>query len=108
MDRHPTPLATAAIDRLLVGDPLATVLLGAALRDDPLSFDAAAALAIADRSQLSLGHARELATSLRQRQHIAIVASWLAGDQDHTSLLAREHLASFPDDVVVSWIVGRQ
>ena len=108
MEAHPTPLVTAAIARLMVDDPLALVLIAAALREHPRSFDAAAALAIADRSVNSLLRARALARSRRERQHLSIVECWLAGDEDRTSLLAREHLASFPNDVVVSWLVGRQ
>ncbi len=107
---HPTdPLVATAIARLMVGDPLAAVLVAAATRDHPRSFDAAAAFVIAvDASPEHVVHARALATTRRDRQHLVIIECWRDGELDRVQLLARDHLSSFPDDVVISWLAGQQ
>jgi enterochelin esterase-like enzyme len=109
MKHNPDDVVTAVLGRLLAGDPLAAVLVAAAVRDHPESFDAAAAFAASvDSSPESLERARALAKTRRDRQHLVIVECWLSGDAARTTLLARDHLASFPDDVVVSWLVAQQ
>lgn len=107
-DQTPS-LVEAAIVRLVGGDPLAPVLVGAAVLDDPDSFAAHAALALVRQSfDEPLRDARRLASSRRDRQHLAVVECWLLGDVARARVLAREHLAEFPDDVVVSWLTARR
>jgi uncharacterized protein (DUF2336 family) len=102
------PLVAAAIARLVGEDPLAPRLLAAAAADHPDSFDALAALAaVSDPFEDAVAAARDHATTRRQRQHLAIVESWREGASDRAHFLAREHLAEFPDDVLVSWLTTK-
>ncbi len=109
-------LVTAAIARLVGEDPLAHVLLAAAVSDHPGSFAANAALALvsdvgddeASPTKKAIGAARRLAASRRDHQHLAIIECWLGGDADRARLLSREHLAEFPDDVIVSWLTFKR
>jgi len=108
MSHDPAPLVTAALGRLVGGDPLAEVLVAAAARQHPESFDAAAALAlVAPDDAASRRRARDLARSRRERQHLAVVECWLDGDRDRARVLARDQLAEFPDDVMISWLTSR-
>jgi hypothetical protein len=108
MSPDPDRLVSAVIARLVAGDPLAPMLIAAAARDYPESFEAAAAFALAvDCSSQSIDRAQCLATTRKDRQHVAILGCWLAGDQDRVWVLAREHLSSFPEDVVISWLAGQ-
>jgi hypothetical protein len=65
----------------------------------------AAALSTPDRPDL-LVRAGEVATSTRDRQLVAIAAAHLDGDDDRALLLARDHLADHPDDVLVASIAA--
>jgi hypothetical protein len=101
-------VVSAVIARLVAGDPLAPMLIAAAVRDYPASFEVAAAYALTvDPSSESIERALSLATMRRNRQHLAIVECWLSGDRDRVWVLAREHLSSFPEDVVISWLAGQ-
>lgn len=109
MSHHTDPLVASVIARLVAGDPLAAVLVAAAIRDHPGSFDAAAAFVVAvDASPEQVAHARALASTRRDRQHLVIIECWRDGELDRVQLLARDHLSSFPDDVVISWLAGQQ
>ena len=65
----------------------------------------AAALVAADPSAL-LARAASAATSTRDRQLVAVASAHLRGDDDRTLLLARDHLADHPDDVLVTHIAA--
>jgi hypothetical protein len=105
----PSPLVHAAIARLVDDDPLAPSILTAVAADNPDSFDAHAALAlVVEAFDDAIEHAKRLAANRRERQHLAIVRCYLHDDRSRGSLLAREHLAEFPDDLVVSWLSSKQ
>jgi hypothetical protein len=107
--RDQPALVNAAISRLVGDDPLARVILAAVVAEHVDSFAGHAALAIAsDPFDDALDHARRLATSRRQRQHLAIIDCWLHGDTHRSHDLSREHLAEFPDDIVVSWLTSKR
>ncbi len=102
-------LVAAAIARLVGEDPLAPVILAAAVAEYPGSFDAAAALAlVSEEPDNVVAVARRLATGRRQRQHVAIIECWLRREVDRAHLLSREHLAQFPDDMIVSWLAAKR
>jgi hypothetical protein len=44
------------------------------------------------------------ATTTRDRQLVALATAYVEGDDDRVNVLAREHLADHPDDVLASWI----
>ena len=109
MSSDPAHLVGDAIARLVGGDPLAALLLSEATRRHPDSFDAAAARAIVTASFTEpLLVATALADTRRKRQHLAVVEHWLINERDRSRLLAREHLAEFPDDVVISWLMNQR
>jgi hypothetical protein len=108
VSRPADPLVAAVIARLVAGDPLAAVLVAAAVRDHPRSFDAAAAFVVAvDPAPEHVARARALANTRRDRQHLVIIECWRNGELDRVQVLARDHLSSFPDDVVISWLAGQ-
>ena len=101
-------LVSAAIARLVGEDPLASVILAGAVADNPESFDATTALAlVTEQFDDLLAAARALAAGRRQRQHVSIIECWLRREVDRAHLLSREHLADFPDDVIVSWLAAK-
>ncbi len=102
------PSVAAALARLIGGDPLAADLVrsAAAAHADRVEIHAALALCSNDPTP-ALAQARALARTRRERQHVAIIAEHLSGAVDRTRLLSRQHLAEFPDDVVISWLIGR-
>ena len=57
-------------------------------------------------SEERLESAGRIATSLRERQIVAIASAFLAGEQDRVDVLARDHLADHPDSVVVAEIAA--
>ena len=108
MSTQPPRFVRAAIARLMGDDPLAPTLLAAAADEHPDSFEAAAAVAlVATNPAQHLQRALDMAHSRRERQHVGVIAVWQAGDHDRATILAREHLAEFPDDLVISWLVGQ-
>ena len=107
MPRRPVSLTEQAIARIVSSDPLAGLILESALRAEPNSAQLNAALALVGPKPLvALASAHQLARTRRDRQLTAIVAEQISGDMDRVRLLAREHLAEFPDDVLVSWLSG--
>jgi hypothetical protein len=87
--------------------------------------DAAAAADIVDRARTSdqpmvlvaaalidpaahqlLVRATDLAVTTRDRQLVAVAAAHLAGDRDRVDALARDHLADYPDSILVAWIAA--
>jgi hypothetical protein len=50
--------------------------------------------------------AGRLATTTRDRQLVAIAGAHLRGDRDLVDVLASDHLADHPDNVLVAWIAG--
>jgi len=64
------------------------------------------ALAIVDGDPEHVRRAHLVAGIRREHQHIAIIELCLTGSADRARMLAREHLAEFPDDIVISWLIG--
>ena len=104
----PGPSVEDAAQRLMGGDPLAADLIRSAAIAHPHrpEIHAMEALVAVD-PEPSLTRARELALTRRDRQHIAIIAEHVHGHVERCRLLARHHLAEFPDDVIISWTVSR-
>ena len=53
-----------------------------------------------------LDRASAAAVTTRDRQLVAIAAAHLDGDADRVDVLARDHLADHPDNVLVAWIAA--
>jgi DNA-binding GntR family transcriptional regulator len=104
-------LVHQAIARLVGEDPLAAVILAAVAAEHPDSFEANAAVALVagktEDVERMIAHAGTLAVGRRHRQHLAVIDVFRSGDLSRARLLIREHLAEFPDDVVISWIATR-
>jgi len=81
----------AEIQRAISGDAVAALTMAALLRGD----------------LQALGPAEELALTSRDRQVVAIARAHLAGDSELVDALARDHLVTFPDSLIVSWIAAR-
>jgi len=96
----------AAIRRAIGGDEvsIAAIVATAGLTEDALTI-AMAALLQGDAGLL--GRAETLATTSRDRQVVAIARAHLTGDHELVDALARDHLVSFPDSLIVSWIASR-
>lgn len=93
------PEAPATILRRAVSSTDSALLVAAALIDSPDSPDSADST-----SPDLIGRAAELAGTTRDRQLVAIAAAYLAGDRDRLDALVRDHLADYPDNLLVAWI----
>jgi hypothetical protein len=71
--------------------------------DDPAVL-VAVALAAADRP---LERAAALAADARARRTVAVALAYLTGDPDRALLLARDHLADHPADLLVAHVAAR-
>jgi hypothetical protein len=81
----------AAIRQVIDGDAVAALTMAALLQGD----------------LQALGRAESLAMTSRDRQVVAIARAHLAGDSELVDALARDHLVTFPDSLIVSWIASR-
>jgi hypothetical protein len=79
------------LSRLVAGDLTA---FGPALRSGDPVLMVAAALAVLD-------HAATLAETVPDRQVVAVAQAYLRGDTDRVGLLAKDHLAGYPDSPLV-------
>ena len=75
----------------------------ASTTDDPQI--AVMAALLADRPDY-LARAEGLASSVRDRQVVAIARAGLAGDVQLVDALARDHLVDHPDSLIVAWIAA--
>ena len=64
------------------------------------------AAALVNRRHDLLPQAEAAARTTRDRQLVAIAAAHLNGDADRVDALARDHLADYPDNVLVAWIAA--
>ncbi len=71
--------------------------------DDPLVIVMAALL---ERQPKRLRRAAALAATTRDRQVVAIAGAHLDGKRELVDALAREHLADYPANLIVSWIAS--
>jgi hypothetical protein len=94
------------IRQLIGGDAAATagILHRARTSDDPTLLVAAAL--IDPTAPDLLTRATRLAENTRDRQLVAIAVAHLDGDSDRVDVLAREHLADHPDNILVAWIAA--
>jgi hypothetical protein len=100
--------ADALLRRLIGGDASAIAeIAGRAGHADEPAVLVAAALVGPDSRGL-LARASAVAMTTRDRQTVAIAAAHLDGDSDRVDLLARDHLADFPDNLLVAWIASKE
>jgi hypothetical protein len=95
----------AVIRRAIGGDAVAISIIAADAdrTDDPLVAAMAALLA---RDPAGLARAQTLAVTNRDRQVVAIAVAHLSGERDLVDALARDHLVSYPDSLIVSWLAS--
>jgi hypothetical protein len=100
-DEHP-----GALIRKAIGGDVAAIscIVGSAdVTDDPLVVVMAALL---EPAPARLARAQGLAVSSRDRQAVAIARAHLVGDLELVDALARDHLVTYPDSLIVSWIAS--
>ena len=73
--------------------------------NDAVTTLVAAALFAPSPTEL-LARATTLARSSTQRQLVAIASAHIAGDADRVRVLAADHSADHPDDVLVAWMAA--
>jgi len=97
---------TTLLHRLIGGDLLARgeVLDRAATSVSPSLLVAAALI---DREPRFLVRAAEHSTTTRDRQLVALADAHLRGDGERLDVLVRDHLSEHPDNLLASWIAGR-
>jgi hypothetical protein len=90
--------------RLVAGDEaaIAAILEASRTSDDPLVLVAAALFA--SGADGLLDRARDVATTTRDRQLVAIATAHRRGERELVDALARDHLVDHPDNVLVAWI----
>jgi hypothetical protein len=95
-----------AIRQAIGGDvvSIASILAGADTTDDAVTITMAALL---QGNARRLDRAGSVAMTSRDRQVVAIARAHLAGDSELVDALARDHLVSFPDSLIVSWIASK-
>ncbi len=95
----------AVIRRAIGGDAasVAAILADADTVDDPVTITMAALL---QGDSHRLERALRMARTSRDRQLVAIARAHLAGDSELVDALARDHLATFPGSLIVSWIAS--
>ena len=62
--------------------------------------------ALLEPAPARLARAQDLAVSSRDRQAVAIARAHLTGDSELVDALARDHLVTYPDSLIVSWIAS--
>lgn len=108
MTHHETqPDPDAVLLRRLVGgdvDAESEVLASVA---DTTSVGVLVAAAVLTRSSAPLVRAATLATGPRDRQLVVLARALAEGADDLFDGLVRDHLASYPDHLMASWIATR-
>jgi hypothetical protein len=94
------------IRRLIAGDANAIRVLveRSETSDDPAVLTAAALVDPSWRTLLV--RAAAAAEGTRDRQLVAVAAAYLAGEADRALLLARDHLAAYPNSLLVAHIAA--
>jgi hypothetical protein len=93
------------IRQAIGGDPIATswIVEHADASDDAVVISMAA---LVQRDAHRLDRARAVAATRRDRQVVAITSAYLDGRIDLVDALARDHLADYPDGLIVAWIAS--
>lgn len=107
MTHRPVPAVELLLARLTVAEGDVYSALEAALQTEPADVGVLCVAALLRTRAGYLQQASNLAATRRDRQRIAVVRCLGEGDGDQGLLLAREHLAEFPEDLVVAWAVAR-
>jgi hypothetical protein len=100
------------VDLVLRSSADARSVLAAAVAADPQMAVALAALAHEIGSEptfrgvLDEAAAAALSATRRERQHVEIVTSMLMGDLPRGRALGAEHLADFPRDALIGYLLG--
>ncbi len=94
------------IRQLVGGDAAAAAAIVDQARTTDQSILLVAAALIDPAAHHLLERARDLATSTRDRQLVAIAVAHVTGDRDRVDALARDHLVDHPDSVLVAWIAA--
>jgi hypothetical protein len=95
----------SVIRRAIGGDAeaISTIVTDAGRTRDP---QLVAMAALLERDPARLARAETLAVTSRDRQVVAIALAHLSGARDRVDALARDHLVSYPDSLIVSWIAS--
>lgn len=95
----------AIVWQAIGGEPrgVSRLLAQADAGDDVLVITTAALL---EGRPARLDRARAMATTTRDRQVVAIARAHLEGKDELVDALARDHLADYPDSLIVSWIAS--
>ena len=95
------------LHRLICGDPTAPAdILELAKTASTPQHLVAAALISSEPHEL-LGRAAQNAVTTRDRQLVAVATAHLDDNTDLLSVLVREHLSEFPDNVLAAWIASQ-
>lgn len=92
--------------RIIGGDAAASALLVDRARNSNEALLLAAAALIDPGTPGLLARAAVSAATTRDRQVVAITTAHLTGDLNRVDALARDHLADYPDSLLVSWIAA--
>src|SRR3954471_12387959 len=94
-----------SVRQAMVGDAhaLSTLVTQADASDEVLLITMAA---LVEGLPARLDRAGELAARTRDRQVVAIARAHLEGKNELVDALARDHLADYPDSLIVSWIAA--
>jgi hypothetical protein len=97
--------ADATIRRAIGGnaDAISWIVAQADTIDNAIVIAVAALL---EQHPTRLDRARELATTSRDRQVVAIARAHLGEESDLVDALARDHLVDYPDSLIVAWIAS--
>jgi hypothetical protein len=94
-----------SVRQAIGGDPqaLSTLVAQADTSDEVLVITMAA---LVEARPTRLDRAGALAATTRDRQVVAIARAHLEGKNELVDALARDHLADYPDSLIVSWIAS--
>lgn len=99
--------ADALVRSLLGGGPRAEAEVLAALPDAD-SVPVLVAGAVLSGSTGPLDRAERYAASARDRQLVELARRFLEGPRDLFDGLVRDHLATYPDNLLAAWLAARQ
>ena len=107
--RHLTPHSDdeALLRRLVGGDADAEYRVRAAVADSR-SVRVLVAGAVLTEAVEPLDRAADLATTTRDRQLVALAKAQLEAPAELFDALVRDHLASYPDQLLAAWMAARQ
>jgi hypothetical protein len=93
--------------RLLGGDPAAEQDLVRSARSGPADVPVLVAAGVLSADTHLLDSALLAATHPRDRQLVALGQALLSGDADLFDALVRDHLSTYPDQLLAAWLAAR-